>query len=156
MLSAPTSLHFVAMSPKIKASKPALLLSKVPSITKLYEDLSILNTPARKVKAFSTELHKWRKSYKTSTDWWPATLLKDWNNPNVRSDLKEVVEAFFEEQGRVTGPPTWISVLASNIQKIKLGKDCNLLRCWTIVDTNFGKHCVSIETGLLETESILL
>lgn len=97
MLSAPTSLYFVTMSPKIKASKPALLLSKVPSITKLYEDLAIQNAPARKVKVFSTELHRWRNSYKTRTDQRPVTLLKDWNNPNIQSDLKEVVEAFFEE-----------------------------------------------------------
>jgi hypothetical protein len=66
-------------------------------MTKLYEDLGILNAPARKVKAFSTELHQWRKSYKTRTARRPATLLKDWNDPNVQSDLKEVAEAFFEE-----------------------------------------------------------
>ena len=25
--------------------------------------------------------------------------------------------------GRVTGPPTWVGVIASNIQVIKIGKD---------------------------------
>lgn len=96
MLSAPTSVYFVTISLKIKASKLALLLSKVQSITKLYEDFVILNALGRNIKAFGTELHQWRESYKTRTDRRPARLLKDWNDPTAQSELKEV-EAFFEE-----------------------------------------------------------
>lgn len=61
--------------------------------------------------------------------------------------------------GRVIGPLTWAGTIASNMQKIKTGKDCKITahrdRSRLIAGANFVKDCRSIETGLLETKSIL-
>lgn len=87
------------MSPNPKAfKKPSPALSKVPNIAKLYEDLGVRNAPTYKETAFRNQTHQWRKSYRTRSGQ-PATELKDWNNPNVQSDLTEVAEAFFETYG---------------------------------------------------------
>jgi hypothetical protein len=86
------------MNRRPKAIKPSPMLSKVPNITKLYEELGIRNAPIHEAAEFVNQTHKWRKSYHTHSGQLAADL-NHWNNLDVQSGLQEVAEKFLETYG---------------------------------------------------------
>lgn len=105
LISAKTCPHFSPfkssfnMSPKSKFAKPSpILMSKIPRISKLYEELGIRNAPIRSEDEFVRQIRNWRKTYHTRSGQCAADLI-NWNNRIVQSELNEVAEKFFEEYG---------------------------------------------------------
>jgi hypothetical protein len=68
---------------KTQSYKAFPMLSKVPNITKLYEELGIRNAPIYKAAEFVNQTRKWRKSYHTRSGQLAADL-NHWNNLDVQ------------------------------------------------------------------------
>jgi hypothetical protein len=77
------------------SKKPAVALSKVPSVKVLCEDLGFQHALLKDINKFIDAAHAWRKSYRTS-DGTPGTQLLQWNQPAVQLDLKTMAERFLE------------------------------------------------------------
>jgi hypothetical protein len=93
------------MSPSSKVpKKPAVALSKVPSVKELCERLGFQRASLKDTNAFMDATHTWRKSYRTSGGT-PGTELLLWNQLPVQSDLTIMAERFLED--RKNGDRFW-------------------------------------------------
>lgn len=87
------------MSPSSKRSKkPAVTLSKVPSVKEICERLGFQHASLKDTNAFTDATHAWRKSYKTSNGTAGTELLL-WNELSVQLDLTIMAERFLEDKG---------------------------------------------------------
>ena len=82
------------------SKKPAVALSKVPSVKELCEKLGFQHASLKETNTFIDASHSWRKSYRTS-DGTSGTQLLQWNQPSVQLDLTTMAERFLENNGNV-------------------------------------------------------
>jgi len=89
-----------------KAQKPAVALSKVPSVKELCEQLGFQRASIKEMDVFLEATRTWRKTYKTSDDS-PGSDLLRWNDPIVQLELRWMAEDFVRDNGngdRFWGP----------------------------------------------------
>ncbi len=78
--------------------KPAVSLSKVPSVKELCDRLGFERASPREVSVFTDTTHAFRKSYKT-TNGSPGSDLVDWYSTEVQKDLSAMALDFLEQAG---------------------------------------------------------
>jgi hypothetical protein len=79
------------------SKKPAVTLSKVPSVRELLERLGFQHASLKDTNAFTEATHAWRKSYRT-TNGTSGTDLLFWNESPVQIDLTVMAERFLEDK----------------------------------------------------------
>lgn len=92
----------------IVMSKPAVALSKVPSIKELCELLGLQHASLKDTNTFMDSTRAWRKTYQPSSGRL-ATSLLHWNQASDQYDLKEMAEAFIDNKvgDKVNGEIFW-------------------------------------------------
>lgn len=84
------------MTPKRK--KPAMPLSKVPSVKELCDRLGFERASTMETSVFTDTTHAFRKSYKT-TDGSAGANLTDWNSTSVQQELTAMAISFLDRSG---------------------------------------------------------
>jgi hypothetical protein len=79
-------------------TKPAVALSKVPSVKELCDRLGFERASPRETSVFTDTTHAFRKSYRTS-DGGDGANLTDWNSLFVQQELSEMAINFLEQSG---------------------------------------------------------
>ncbi len=79
-------------------SKPAVALSKVPSVKELCDKLGFARATPRETSVFTDTTHAFRKSYKTS-DGSDGANLTDWNSTRVQQELSAMAIRFQDHSG---------------------------------------------------------
>jgi hypothetical protein len=72
-----------------------LLLSKVPSIKELCDNLGILDTNGKSANPFLDTIHYWRRTYKTLNNK-EGSKLTLWNDKGTQEDLRRMAQKFVE------------------------------------------------------------
>jgi hypothetical protein len=83
----------------IPIDKPAVALSKVPSVKELCELLGFQRASLKETNVFVQATHAWRKSYKTDHGEAGGTLLS-WKSPAVQRDLRQMAEGFLNHNDK--------------------------------------------------------
>ena len=144
------------MSPASKGSrKPAVPVSKVPSVRELCELLGFQRASLKDTNIFMDTAHNWRKSYTTSNGQ-PATQLLLWNQSSVQIELQAMAEKFLEDEGN--GERFWSSSRTwSQDSDLQFPEDRARYEASGLRDrgkTDLVQNCGTDETTILETESI--